>query len=102
LTLVERKCTLGYRRAGVRVSNVYIGTLKRAAEILGGEQELARYLKVTPSHLALWAQGLETPPMDYFLKAVDVVTEHDVSLWKEQPAGLSLPVAKAPSGPDDP
>jgi hypothetical protein len=83
------------------VSHVYVRTLERAAEILGGEQELARYLKVTPSHLALWAQGIETPPLDYFLKAVDIVTEHDISLWKEQPAGSSLPVAKASPGPED-
>lgn len=52
-------------------------TLKRAAEIMGGEQQLALYLKVTPSHLALWLQGIEVPPDHIFLKAVDLVTEHD-------------------------
>ncbi|HVL36112.1 MAG TPA: hypothetical protein VM489_10620 [Burkholderiales bacterium] len=50
-------------------------TLKRAVEIVGGEQELALRLKVTPSHLALWLQGIETPPGDIFLQAVDLVME---------------------------
>ena len=52
-------------------------TLKRAAEIVGGEQQLALHLRVTPSHLALWLQGIESPPDYIFLKAVDLVTEHD-------------------------
>jgi len=57
---------------------VHARTLKRAAEITGGEEELARRLKVTPSHLELWIRGLESPPGDVFLKAVDIVTEHDL------------------------
>ncbi len=52
-------------------------TLKRAAEIMGGEERLALHLKVTPSHLALWIRGTESPPDHIFLKAVDLVTDHD-------------------------
>lgn len=63
-------------------------TLKRAAEIVGGEQQLALHLKVTPSHLALWLQEIETPPDYIFLKAVDLVTEHD-----------ALPKASQDEGP---
>lgn len=60
------------------MAEVHARTLKRAAEIAGGEQRLALKLKVTPSHLALWIAGIETPPLDIFLRAVDVVTEHDL------------------------
>jgi len=44
---------------------------------LGGEEQLARHLKVTPSHLALWIRGIETPPTEFFLKAVDVIMENE-------------------------
>jgi DNA-binding transcriptional regulator YdaS (Cro superfamily) len=57
---------------------VYIRTLKRAAEIVGGEEELARRLKVTPTHLTLWIRGVVSPPSDVFLQAADIVTEHDL------------------------
>ena len=57
---------------------VYVRTLQRAAELVGGEEALARRLKVTPSHLALWLHGIVSPPCDYFLKAADIVNEHEV------------------------
>ena len=57
---------------------VHAKTLQRAAEIVGGEQQLALRLKVTPSHLALWIQGIELPPGDIFLQAVDLVVDNDV------------------------
>jgi hypothetical protein len=57
---------------------VYARTLRRAAEIVGGDAALATWLRVTPSHLALWLADAETPPMEVFLKAVDVVTDDTV------------------------
>jgi hypothetical protein len=68
------------------VADVHIKTLRRAAEVAGGEQELAVLLKVTPSHLRLWMTGFTDPPGDIFLRAVDVVL------------GRSLP---APSNPGE-
>jgi hypothetical protein len=62
------------------VQTLYAQTLKRAAEIVGGEQNLAVRLRVTPSHLALWIQGVESPPTKIFLKAVDVLADYDSSL----------------------
>jgi DNA-binding transcriptional regulator YdaS (Cro superfamily) len=59
------------------VPEVYIRTLQRAVEIVGGEQPLALRIKVTPSHLSLWLQGLEDPPTEVFLRAVDLVSEHE-------------------------
>ena len=55
--------------------DVYVRTLERAVQIEGGEEALALRLKVTPSHLALWIQGIERPPVDVFLRAVDLVTD---------------------------
>ncbi|HEV8107930.1 MAG TPA: hypothetical protein VGP97_10430 [Burkholderiales bacterium] len=57
--------------------DVHVRTLMRAAEIVGGAQELAFKLKVTPSHLSLWMGGLEPCPGHIFLKAVDLVLERD-------------------------
>ena len=57
------------------MSEVHIRTLMRAAQIVGGPQELAFKLKVTPSHLALWMSGAEPCPPNVFLQAVDLVLE---------------------------
>lgn len=57
---------------------LYVKTLQRAAEIVGGEQELALKLRVTPSHLALWLRGIEQPPGAIFLRAVDLVMEFEL------------------------
>ena len=43
---------------------VYARTLKRAAEIVGGDTSLAVWLRVTPSHLSLWLSGTEDPPVE--------------------------------------
>jgi len=64
---------------------VHVRTLMRAAEIAGGEQELAFRLKVTPSHLSLWMGGLEPCPSHIFLKAVDVVLERDLAEERPSP-----------------
>jgi len=61
------------------VTDVYVRTLVRAAEIAGGAQQLALRLKVTPSHLSLWMGGLESCPGHIFLKAVDLVLERDIA-----------------------
>jgi len=63
------------------VAELYVKTLQRAAEICGGEQELALKLKVTPSHLALWLRGIEQPPGAIFLRAVDLVMEFEMKKY---------------------
>lgn len=67
----------------------------RAAEIVGGAQELAFKLKVTPSHLSLWMAGLEPCPAHIFLKAVDLVLERQMA------APQSPPTAESPE-PEQP
>jgi DNA-binding transcriptional regulator YdaS (Cro superfamily) len=65
---------------------VYSRTLQRAAELVGGEEALALRLKVTPSHLALWIRDLASPPGDVFLRAADIVSEHELKQIKNPPA----------------
>lgn len=64
---------------------LYAETLRRAAGLVGGEQALALRLKVTPSHLALWMNGASLPPSDIFLKAADIVAEHELRELSRRP-----------------
>jgi len=58
-------------------------TLQRAAEIVGGPDELALRLNVTPSHLLLWLSGQESPREDVFLRAVDIVSDDQIGAMKK-------------------
>jgi hypothetical protein len=68
----------GLRRKGGPVPTLYARTLSRAAEVVGGEEQLALQLRIAPSQLALWLAGKGTPPGDVFLSAVDIVGEHNI------------------------
>ena len=60
---------------------------------MGGEQQLALKLKVTPSHLALWLEGVATPPGDVFLRAIDLVTDDELSrLAAPRPVATEKPL----------
>jgi hypothetical protein len=61
------------------IAEVYVRTLTRAAELVGGAEALAHRLKVTPSHLDLWMRGVEQAPTHIFLKAVDLLQDSDDS-----------------------
>jgi hypothetical protein len=50
-------------------------TLIRAAEILGGLDELSSYLTVPRANLLAWIAGVGEPPLPPFLLAVDLVLE---------------------------
>jgi len=63
---------------------VYARTLRRAAELVGGEAELAAQLGVTKKELDLWIRNFVRPPSDVFLKAADIVGEHELRLLQEQ------------------
>jgi hypothetical protein len=62
-------------------------TLRRAAEILGGRERLRRYLKVSALSLAVWMAGAEPPPVDVFLKAVDVIAETQLEALRQKKPG---------------
>ena len=62
--------------------SVYARTLQKAAELLGSERALARYLNVPMPDVFVWMRpGALPPPEAIFLKAVDLVlndlSDHD-------------------------
>ena len=57
------------------VAEYYVRTLRQAAELAGGEAELAARLEVPPEALRRWLEGAESPPMEVHLAALDVVTK---------------------------
>ena len=57
------------------VATVYARTLRRAAEILGGIDQLRAYLRVPGPQLRAWLEAAEKPPLDVFLKIVDLIYE---------------------------
>jgi hypothetical protein len=53
---------------------VYSRTVREAERLIGREQ-LCRALKALPAELDIWLSGSEEPPLEIFLKAVDIVLE---------------------------
>ncbi|HYL89484.1 MAG TPA: hypothetical protein VEU32_12070 [Burkholderiales bacterium] len=49
--------------------------LARAAARVGGADRLAKYLAVAPTTLDTWLQGIEVPPVEAILRAVDLVID---------------------------
>jgi hypothetical protein len=76
------------------VAKVYSRTFQKAAELYGGQKKLARYLRVPLSDLEKWIAGGDTPPINVFLKAIDLVLDETPS-----PAAGSAP--EDPAAPRD-
>ncbi|HYG54573.1 MAG TPA: hypothetical protein VD965_04690 [Burkholderiales bacterium] len=55
--------------------SVYSSTLRHARDLLGGDQQLAKHLRVPLADLQRWLSGEEPPPRQVFLRAVDLVLE---------------------------
>ena len=58
--------------------SLYVKALRRAAEILGID-ELSRHVGAGRVDVADWLASGNPPPIKVFLKAVDVIADHDVS-----------------------
>jgi hypothetical protein len=69
IQLVKDECPLA---PAPRVT-VYTRVLHRACQILGGVNELAAYLHVSPTLVHRWLEGEDLPPSNIFLKTVDLV-----------------------------
>ena len=59
---------------GNESQSVYARALSRAADILGGKDLLRAALHVPLHSLEEWLEGRSEPPMDIFLKAVDILS----------------------------
>ncbi|HEY9532650.1 MAG TPA: hypothetical protein VIQ55_14760 [Burkholderiales bacterium] len=69
----RREASAVARRTGP-ASDYYARTLRQAAEVVGGEENLAAALKIAPDALRPWLQGEESPPIEVHLAALDLVT----------------------------
>jgi hypothetical protein len=54
-------------------SATYTRTLQHASDTLGGPQALARALAVDDSQLLRWIRGMDFPPFNVFLAALDII-----------------------------
>lgn len=62
------------RRITAKVTaSIYRRTLQKAADLMGGREELARELEVRGDDLAAWLAGKAPVPRAVFLTAVDLV-----------------------------
>jgi hypothetical protein len=55
--------------------DAYARVLRRAAEILGGVEQLATHLGVPSEDVVAWMQRMRDVPVNVFLRAVDIVTQ---------------------------
>lgn len=55
-------------------TSIHAATLQRAADLLGGKAQLRAHLRVSMRELGSWLDGSAAPPLDAFLKAVDVIS----------------------------
>lgn len=57
--------------------DIHERALRRAAKILGGEEQVRTYLGASEGELSAWA-GQGELPRKVFLRLVDLITEEDV------------------------
>jgi hypothetical protein len=56
-------------------ASVYSRTLQKAADLLGGRNKLARMLRVPMKDLEAWIADEAKPPLNVFLRVVDLVID---------------------------
>jgi hypothetical protein len=57
--------------------DIHHRALRRAAQILGGEEQLRLHLGATETDFTSWA-GLQELPRNIFLRLVDIITDEEV------------------------
>ena len=55
--------------------------LHRAAELLGGPDELAQHLGVPQSYVRVWLEG-KPIPATVFMRLVDIIVDHEMETVK--------------------
>jgi hypothetical protein len=73
-------------------ASVYSRAVRKAAEMLGGRENLARALQVPLSEVEKWLLEQKKPPREVFLRVVDILIEDS--------AGSDDPAGDPPSGRD--
>ena len=75
-------------------ASVYSRALQKAAELIGGQQKLSRYLQVPAAELRSWIDDKKVPPKGVFLRVVDFIIAET-----PPPGGSTDP--EEPSAPRD-
>ncbi len=57
--------------------DIHDRALRRAAEILGGQEKLRLHLGATETDFSSWT-GLQELPRNVFLRLVDIITDEEV------------------------
>jgi hypothetical protein len=68
---------------------VHTRVLHRACQIVGGVEQLATRLRVSPTMLHRWLEGEEVPPTNVFLEAVDLI----LPTWSPEDDSLARAIA---------
>ena len=67
-------------RNDARVTDsVYSRALRKAAELIGGREQLARILQVSPAQIEIWIADEAKPPREIFLRIVDIILDETAS-----------------------
>ena len=81
------------------MGRIHSRALQRAAELLGGIQELCAYLQVPAGELERWIENTDVPPSGIFLRVVDLIVEE--SAGREAAEDASPPAPSAPTSGGD-
>jgi len=55
--------------------NRYAAALSRAERVLGGRTRMAAFFRVPPEKIRAWIDGAEAPPLEVFLRSLDVIAD---------------------------
>jgi len=66
--------------------DIHVRALKRAAQILGGDEQLRLYLGASEVDFLGWSSARELP-RNIFLRLVDIITEEEVRSVKAYSPG---------------
>ena len=59
----------------MQTDTVYTRTVRRAADDVGGIEQLAAFLKVSAAEIESWLSGKSSPANALFLKMLDIVAK---------------------------
>ena len=71
-------------------TNLYRQAFARAAEILGGKEQLAKYLGSDPAHVGKWSSFAVLPPVQVLQSIAHLLKEELVKNYKRAPASVRM------------
>ena len=78
-------------------ASVHARAVRRAAELLGGRDNLARALHVSLAEIEKWLSGERKPPRELFLRVVDIIIDDSGTAPGEPGAEPPAPRESAPA-----